>query len=390
MWSLLATASQPFTLRVDAPPALQGVATRVESIDPASLARPLASAGLDLPPEVHLILVADEHPVAGRTPTWIAGQAFGTDTIVIYPQRIGSYPYDSLESVVLHEFVHLALNVRAGSGSLPRWFHEGVAVSVESGWGIGSQARLLWAAAHDPAINDVAMLFDSGAASETTTAYLLSAALIEDIRRRHGLATPGAIAARVARRRAVRCRVRARNGRDGERGCGSGLARLPGTAVAADHHERVRALGRDPATGRDCLRSCASAADGSGGNNGTKTNAASRTVGRSVVIRPLRPEAGCLTALAAPEACGRTRPHLSLDGRSRIRPVDVVALALADRAVTPEHLACVLETRHRTPRAAPERVRQHAAAVSQHEPRIVARAPPACAAPSSSAPPSSA
>ena len=199
MWSLLATASQPFSLRVEAPPALQGVAARVESIDPASLARPLASAGLDLPPEVHLILVADEHPVAGRTPTWIAGQAFGTDTIVIYPQRIGSYPYDSLESVVLHEFVHLALNVRAGSGSLPRWFHEGVAVSVESGWGIGSQARLLWAAAHDPAINDVAMLFDSGAASETTTAYLLSAALIEDIRRRHGLATPGAIAARVAR-----------------------------------------------------------------------------------------------------------------------------------------------------------------------------------------------
>jgi hypothetical protein len=199
IWPLVAVAGQQYQLKVDAPPALAGVAARVEGMAPESLARPLAAAGLELPPQVHLILVADEHPVAGRTPTWIAGQAFGTDTIVIYPQRIGSYPYDSLESVVLHEFVHLALNVRAGGQPLPRWFHEGVAVSVESGWGIGSQARLLWAAAHDPAINDVAMLFESGAVPETTTAYLLSAALVEDIRRRHGLTVPGAIAARVAR-----------------------------------------------------------------------------------------------------------------------------------------------------------------------------------------------
>jgi hypothetical protein len=167
-------------------------------MDPMSLARPLASAGLELPATVHIILVANEHPVAGRTPAWIAGQAFGSDTMVIYPQRIGSYPYDSIESVVLHELVHLALNVRAGGRRLPRWFHEGVAVSVESGWGIGSQVRLLWAAARDPGIDDVAMLFESGAVPETTTAYLLSAALVEDIRRRHGLTVPGLIAARVA------------------------------------------------------------------------------------------------------------------------------------------------------------------------------------------------
>jgi hypothetical protein len=194
----MAVAGQPYRLKVDAPPALAGVAARVEAIDPESLARPLASAGLELPPNVHVILVADDHPVAGRTPAWIAGQAFGSDTIVIYPQRIGSYPYDSLEAVVLHEFVHLALTLRAGGGALPRWFHEGVAVSVESGWGIGSQVRLLWAAARDPGIDAVAMLFESGAVPETTTAYLLSAALIEDVRRRHGLAVPGAIAARVA------------------------------------------------------------------------------------------------------------------------------------------------------------------------------------------------
>lgn len=198
VWPPAGAASQPLDLKVEAPPALAGVAARVESIDQGGLARALAAAGLDLPAAVRLILVADDHPVAASTPAWVVGQAFGIDTIVIYPQRIGSYPYGSLESVVLHEFAHLALNLRAGGGDLPRWFHEGVAVSIESGWGIGSQARLLWAAQHDPAIDDVAMLFASGAVPDTTTAYLLSAALIEDVRRRHGLAVPGAIAARVA------------------------------------------------------------------------------------------------------------------------------------------------------------------------------------------------
>jgi hypothetical protein len=71
-------------------------------------------------------------------------------------------------------------------------------VSVESGWGIGSQARLLLAAARDPGMDDIDRLFASDRAPETSTAYLLSAALVEDVRRRHGLSVPGAIAQRVS------------------------------------------------------------------------------------------------------------------------------------------------------------------------------------------------
>jgi hypothetical protein len=95
--------------------------------------------------------------------------------------------------------VHLALNIRAQDTPLPRWFHEGVAVSVASGWDLAAQARLVWAAAREPAIEDVSSLFQSDADSDKTTAYLLAAALVEDIRGRHGAAVPGAIAARVAR-----------------------------------------------------------------------------------------------------------------------------------------------------------------------------------------------
>ena len=191
-------SAQPFALTVEAPVELAAVRSRVEMIRPESLAASLGHAGLSLPARVHVTIVSNADPRAQFTPGWVAGLASGADRIVIFPERIGSYPYDSLESLVLHEVVHLALNVRAGERPLPRWFHEGVAVSVESGWGIGSQARLLLAAARDPGLDDVNALFASARAPETSTAYLLSAALVEDIRRRHGLAVPGTIAQRVA------------------------------------------------------------------------------------------------------------------------------------------------------------------------------------------------
>lgn len=198
--TLHASAAQPpFELSVTAPPDLADVATRVRATDADSTAAALSRAGLELPPKVMVSLVDTSDPRNRDVPPWIAARAFGVDTIVIYPRHVGSYPYDSLPSVVLHEIVHLSLNSRANARPLPRWFHEGVAVSVESGWSIASDARLLLAAARDPGMDDVAKLFASDASPETATAYLLSAALVEDVRRRHGLTVPGAIAARVGR-----------------------------------------------------------------------------------------------------------------------------------------------------------------------------------------------
>jgi hypothetical protein len=190
--------AQTFELTVDAPPALGGVAARVKAIAPATVARALAHVGLDLPATVRIVLVDVSDPAAQGSAPWVVGSAFGTDTILIYPQRIGVYPYDSLESVVIHEMAHLALSARAAGRPLPRWFHEGVAVSAESGWGLGTQARLLVAAAQEPAIDDLSALFATEALPATTTAYLLSAALVEDVRRRHGPTAPAKIAARVA------------------------------------------------------------------------------------------------------------------------------------------------------------------------------------------------
>ena len=182
---------------VVAPVSLEPAAQRSRSLDPFALADALQHAGLSLPPRVHVTLIPEEDPRAIDVPAWFVGRASGVGDIVIFPERVSSYPYDSLEGVMRHEVVHLALNARAGGRPLPRWFHEGAAVSIESGWGIGDRVRLL-AAFGGPPLDDVTRLFASDARPDTTQAYLLAAALMDELRRAHGAAFPGRVAARVA------------------------------------------------------------------------------------------------------------------------------------------------------------------------------------------------
>jgi len=193
-----AAGAQPSDLTVEAPAALEPVACRIREMDPLPLANALKTAGLPAPQRVRIVLVAGDDPRVGRLPEWIVGFASGTEDVVILPSRIGSYPYGSIESVVRHEIVHLALNTRAGGQPLPRWFHEGVAVTVESGWGSRDQVRLLLAALERPSMADLSRLFASDMYPDTAQAYLLSAALVDDVRSRHGNASPGAIAGAVA------------------------------------------------------------------------------------------------------------------------------------------------------------------------------------------------
>ena len=185
-------------LSVDAPPSLASAEARIRAIDGQELSEALARAGLEMPDDVRVELIPEDDERARGVPSWIVGSAFGTGDIVIFPGRIASYPYDSIESVLRHEMVHVALAARAGGGALPRWFHEGVATSVEAGWGVRDQLRLLVAMASEPRLPEIARLFESDSQPATTLAYLLAAASVDDLRGRHGAAVPGAIAARVA------------------------------------------------------------------------------------------------------------------------------------------------------------------------------------------------
>src|SRR5688572_3284457 len=151
-----------------------------------------------MPPrlEVALISNADER---GRTvPPWIVGLALEPAQVVIFHERVLVYPYDSLESVFRHEVTHLALMARAGGRPLPRWLHEGVAMSVDRGWDTTGRLRLLLEMTGNPATADLTRLFASGSQPGAAQAYGLSAALVADIERRHGRQTPARIAGRVA------------------------------------------------------------------------------------------------------------------------------------------------------------------------------------------------
>jgi hypothetical protein len=189
-------ASQSLT--IDAPPALEWAAERVKSADWQQLDEALALAWLDLPAAIEVTLIADADARAVRTPRWIVGVALPPGRIVIFPERTAPYPHGSLESVVRHEAAHLALTARAGGRDLPRWFHEGVAVGVEGGWGVVDQVRLLAALAGNPSIEEMDRLFGTGDQPDSARAYLLATALVDHVRQQHGAGVPGGVATRVA------------------------------------------------------------------------------------------------------------------------------------------------------------------------------------------------
>lgn len=207
VWAVAATAihAQPPRspgsaprLTFDAPPALAVSVGRLEALSLSVLADDLARAGLALPDRIHVTLVPEADERARVTPDWIVGLAFGESDIVIFPERVLPYPYDSLESVFRHEAAHLALSSRAGGEPLPRWFHEGLAMSVDTGWSAAGRFRLLLGMVGDPGTADLSRLFAAGEESEAAQAYGLAAALVADLRRRHGDDVPGQIATRVA------------------------------------------------------------------------------------------------------------------------------------------------------------------------------------------------
>jgi len=185
-------------LSVRAPPTLQTTAERLRGLDMDALERELQRAGLPLPVDTRVELVPEDDARARQTPRWIVGQAFPNGDVWIFPARVSAYPYDSLEAVLWHEVVHLALFTAAGGDRLPRWFHEGVAVSIETGWGTADSLRLLVAAARGPELADISRLFQASERSESAEAYRLATALVDSLRTRHGAAIPGAIAHRVA------------------------------------------------------------------------------------------------------------------------------------------------------------------------------------------------
>ncbi len=187
-------------LRVEAPDELASHAARIARVDTAVLQAIMRAVGLaDGGPPITVALVPERSELAKSTPAWIAGFARGADgLIVLFPARSPSYPYDSLEDVLRHEVAHVLIARAAGRSDVPRWFHEGLALSVERPWGLEDRTRVVFALTRrrlSTADLDAAFSGDRGAQAN---AYALSGALVRDLLRRHGRGVAARILARMA------------------------------------------------------------------------------------------------------------------------------------------------------------------------------------------------
>lgn len=192
----VAAVAQPApALLINTPEELASARHRLESFDRSSLAGLVRMAGLDDPgPPIHVILAGESSAAAAGVSGSTAGYAIGdAGLIVLFPSRSPVYPHDTLEDVLRHEVAHVLISRAAHGHPVPRWFHEGVAVTAERPWGLEDRSRLVWELMAGPRLTvaDIDRLFDAEASRPR--AYSLSAAMVREMLRAHGPSAPAAI-----------------------------------------------------------------------------------------------------------------------------------------------------------------------------------------------------
>ena len=144
---------------------------------------------------IRVILAPPGSELSRHAPSWIAGYALGPlSTVVLFPDRVPSYPDGTLRALLHHEVTHILVWRVSRGGALPRWFNEGVAAVAAREWGLEDRARTVLAVLGHPPESTRALddAFLSGSAA-TARAYALSAALVRTIQRRFGADAPGRI-----------------------------------------------------------------------------------------------------------------------------------------------------------------------------------------------------
>ncbi|HEX2164197.1 MAG TPA: hypothetical protein VHM02_09630, partial [Thermoanaerobaculia bacterium] len=188
-------------LSIEAPPELRRHLARLDHLDRGRLAGAMELTGLDDPgPPIRLILAPEGSPLARRVAPWVAGYALAeAGTIVVFPSRAGAYPYDSLEELVQHEVAHVLVARAAGGGEVPRWLHEGVAMTAGGAWGLEDSGRFGLSVARqgEVPLSRLPRLFAGGGAA-TARAYAVSGGFVRFLLRRHGRGVSGEILAGIA------------------------------------------------------------------------------------------------------------------------------------------------------------------------------------------------
>jgi len=196
-----ASSSAPPLLELQAPPALAGQVTALRAMPPASWDGVRSLVGIPAAgAPIRVLLVPETDPLAERTPRWITGFAVAEQNVVVlFPGRVLSYPYDSLEGLLRHEVTHVLLARAAGGAPLPRWFQEGVALLAARDWRLADGERLLVGGIRGvpPSTADLERAF-AGEGYAVETAYAVAGALVGELVQREGQGVVAGIAAGVA------------------------------------------------------------------------------------------------------------------------------------------------------------------------------------------------
>jgi hypothetical protein len=198
--SAAAAAPVAPVLRVVASPELRGAAEQIARFDRSKLAAVVQLVGLEQAGEpITVLLAGEDADLARQTPPWVAGFAHGdSSTIVLFPARTPSYPHDSIEAVLHHEVAHVLIGRAARGASVPRWFHEGLALAAERGARFTDHTRLALAVvSSERSIHAVDADF-GGNASAAARAYAVAGAFVRDLVARHDGQLPARVLARLS------------------------------------------------------------------------------------------------------------------------------------------------------------------------------------------------
>jgi len=176
-------------IKIEAPPELAAVRTRLESIDIKNFTDIQQLIGTaDAESEIRVELVPENSEVAQRIPQWISGFAVaGSSRIVIFPARSPGYPNTTLEDVLRHEVAHVLIWRAAGNQPVPRWFDEGLAMTVERGRRFQDQTQLFFqlVGSSHTTLSELDRLFSRGQ-NDQIRAYALAGAIVDDVFQRYG------------------------------------------------------------------------------------------------------------------------------------------------------------------------------------------------------------
>ena len=181
-------ASRPPELVIVAPPSLEAAAEGLRQLDTQKLVTLMRLLGLtEAGPPITVTLVPEDGALALQAPSWVAGFANSdAGQIVIFPARTPSYPYDSMESLLHHEVTHVLVSRAAPRTDIPRWFHEGLAMTLEHAWGLRDRSELAVAVVSGQ--RSLATLDDDfrGSAATAARAYGVAGAFVRDLVGRYG------------------------------------------------------------------------------------------------------------------------------------------------------------------------------------------------------------